>query len=67
MAKIILSNDKFRGAMKVYADQGHGAAVLIGTYRENCDGWGAETGDGQTFHAATKAALRSKIAAHINA
>lgn len=66
MSKIILSNDTFRSALAVYEVPAGGTATLIGTYRRNSTGdWGAETGDGKTFLAKTKAALRSKIAAHV--
>lgn len=66
--KIILSDDRFRSALKIYAQTTkHGAMDLIGTYKRNETGdWGAEIGDGQTFLAANKSALRSKIAAHVN-
>lgn len=68
MLKIVMGTDTFRGALKVYAGDPHGALDFVGTYRQNATGdWGAETGDGQTFRAATKSALRAKIAAHINA
>ncbi len=68
MAKIILSNDKFLGALKVYAKFNRsGAMDLIGSYHENCDGFRAVLGDGTIVHAKTKAALRNKITAEINA
>jgi hypothetical protein len=68
MTKIVLSNDTFRGKLKVYLQTNRaGAMDLIGTYQQNLTGdWGAELGDGETFHAATKSALREKIRAALN-